>query len=66
MERSYDIFEVLPDDVLMWKCAVDGRDAAVAKLHELAESNPNEFRMMYLPANAVIFTLNRSVVPHGS
>lgn len=58
MECSYDIFEVLPNEVLLWKATVTGRETAIRKLHELAESSPNEFRLMHLPTNVVIFTLN--------
>ena len=61
MERCYDIFEVLLNDVLLWRGAVEGREAAILKLHQLADHSPNEFRLMYLPPNAVISTINASL-----
>ena len=58
MERSYDIFEVLPNDDLLWKAAVEGLEAAVVKLHELGNSSASEFRVLHLPTNATIATIN--------
>ena len=67
MERCYDIFEVLTGDALLWKAAVEGRDAAVLKLQELAEDSAREFRLIYLPTNSVIFTINRpQAASHGN
>jgi hypothetical protein len=67
MERCYDIFEVLPHDELLWKAAVEGRDAAVQKLHQLADHSAHEFRLIYLPTNTVIFTINPPLSDsHGS
>ena len=61
MERCYDIFEVLAHDELLWKAAVEGRDAALLKLHQLADNSANEFRLIQLPTNTVIFTINGSL-----
>jgi len=58
MERCYDIFEVLPHDELLWKAAVEGREAAVLKLHELGNSSASEFRVLHLPTNSIIATIN--------
>lgn len=53
MERSYDIFEVLPDGTQVWRVAVSGHDAALAEMRELASKSVNEFRMMHLGTNSV-------------
>jgi hypothetical protein len=34
---------LLPNDVLLWKAAVEGREAAVLKLHELGNSMQASF-----------------------
>ena len=58
MERTYDIFERLPDDSMRWRASVVGHEPAIAKLKELAAKSGNEFRVMHLPTQAVIATIN--------
>ena len=58
MDRSYDIFEILPDDVPLWKCAVVGHEKAIVMLRELAAETPNLVRLMHVPTKAVIAEMN--------
>jgi hypothetical protein len=39
MERTYDIFEKMPDGSLLWRGAVPGHETAIHKLQEFA-ANP--------------------------
>jgi hypothetical protein len=54
MERTYDIFEVLPDGKSLWRCAVTGHEPGLNRMRELASESSNEFRMMHLPTKAVV------------
>ncbi len=56
MDRSYDIFEKI-DGQDMWRCAVEGHEAAILKLQELAKSSPNEFTVMHMPDLSVVARL---------
>jgi hypothetical protein len=58
MERDYDLFEVLPDGTPMWREAVTGHEAAIRKLQELSARTTNEVRVMHLPTNTLIATMN--------
>lgn len=58
MERTYDIFENMPDGSLLWRAAIPGHDGAIQKLRELAAKSPNEFRLMHIATNTVIATIN--------
>jgi len=58
MNRVYDAFEVLPDGTLIWKATIEGREDAVKKLKQVAKDSPNEFRLMHIPSNTVIATIN--------
>ena len=59
MERSYDIFEVMPDGSLMWRAEVTGHENAVAKLKHLAAQTTNELLVMHLATKAVIAIMNK-------
>jgi len=43
---------------MLWKAVVEGRDAAVLKLHELAANSPNELWLIHHPSNTVVFTID--------
>ena len=58
MDRSYDLFEILPDGSPIWKCAVVGHEAAVQQLRDLARHTSNELRIMHLSSNTIIAVLN--------
>jgi hypothetical protein len=58
LERSYDIFEILSDGSPLWRATVAGHENAIRKLQELALQTPNEMRVMYLPDQAIIATIN--------
>jgi len=53
MDSVYDIFEIMPDGVLVWKCAVTGQDAALRELESLAMTCKNEIRVVHLSTNTV-------------
>jgi hypothetical protein len=63
MEHSFDIFEVLPDGGLMWKTAVDGRQKAIIRLHQMATGRPNEFRLLDLDTRSVVATTQENCIP---
>ena len=58
MERTYDIFEILSDGHMVWRGAVAGHEAALARMRQLASESSNEFRMMHLPSDSVAAILN--------
>ena len=63
MDRSYDLFEILPDGSPIWKCAVAGHENAVQQLRELARHTSNELHIMHLSTNTIIAVLNAP--PHS-
>jgi hypothetical protein len=58
MDRTYDIFEVMLDGSLIWRCAVTGHDKAIVKLKELASDTANEVRLMHVPTKSLIAEMN--------
>lgn len=58
MDRTYDIFEIHPDGTPIWKMAVIGQEAAIRKLHDISEQTRNELRMVHVPTQTVIATVN--------
>jgi hypothetical protein len=63
MERSYDIFEVMPDGAPLWRTAVVGHENAIAELKKLAAKTNNEVRVVHLETKAVIAVMNVSMPP---
>jgi len=66
MERTYDIFEVLPDGLLEWLEFVSGHEEALERARVLAAASPNEFRVMHLPTNSVVAVFNAKESPSES
>lgn len=58
MERSYDLFEIMPDGCPLWRAAVSGHENALIRLKEWAAKTPNEVRIMHLPTSTIIAVLN--------
>jgi hypothetical protein len=58
MERTYDIFEVMSDGSLIWRCAVTGHEKAIVRLKELAADTANEVRLLHVPTKALIAEMN--------
>jgi hypothetical protein len=54
MNREYDLFENFPDGSRVWRAAIVGRDAALAKLKELASKSANEVFAMHLPTEEIL------------
>ena len=42
MERTYDLFEVEPNGVVRWRCAITGHEKAIQRLQEFAQDTKNE------------------------
>jgi len=59
MDRTYDIFEKHPDGCMIWRATIQGHEAAIAKLRELAAKTPNEVQVLHLPTKALIATMNQ-------
>jgi hypothetical protein len=53
MNGEYDLFESLPDGGRVWRAAIVGREAALAKLRELAGKSTNQFFAMHLPTKEI-------------
>jgi hypothetical protein len=58
MDRDYDLFEVFPDGSLVWRDSVTGHEKAIRRLRELAELTDNEFRVIHVPTNTLIASMN--------
>lgn len=58
MDRDYDIFEILPDGSPLWKVAVSGHQKAISILQQLATQTENEVRIMHIPTNTLIASMN--------
>jgi hypothetical protein len=66
MERTYDIFEVLPDKSLLWRECISQHEAALARMRTLAEGSVNGFVLIHLATNAVVAVLEAKQTPGGS
>jgi hypothetical protein len=58
VERTYDIFERLPDGTMLWVAAVQGHEEAIPKLKLYGEKRSNEFRLMHLPSDSLVAAVN--------
>jgi hypothetical protein len=61
MDRTYDVFERLPDGTSLWGASVVVQDEAICNLTELAATGPDEFRLLHLATNTLGVAIN---VPH--
>jgi hypothetical protein len=53
MERTYNLFEKLPDGATRWRASIAGHELAIFKLKEIAASSANEFQLMHLPTQTM-------------
>ena len=60
MDRDYDLFEVFPDDSVIWRESVTGHEKAIRRLRELVQLTDNEFRVMHILTNTLIASLKSS------
>lgn len=60
MNRTYDLFEVMPDSTPIWRGNVTGLQNASAELEELAEQTENECFAMHLASREIVLRLNVS------
>lgn len=58
MEQTYDIFEALPDGTIEWRECTEGHEGALIRARELGACSTNEFRVMHLATNAMVFVVN--------
>jgi hypothetical protein len=58
VNREYDLFEVLDDGAVLWRCVVQGREEAISKLRESAATTRNEWRLMHIPTQTLIARMN--------
>jgi hypothetical protein len=58
MLRTYDLFEILPDNDVLWRATITGHEDAIQKLQQLASGSAHEFRLVHLPTKTVIATIN--------
>jgi hypothetical protein len=60
---SYDVFEILADGTPLWKCCVNGRDAALQKMESLAATCEHEFRVIHLPSSVTVARIAAKAKP---
>ncbi len=63
MNREYDLFENLANGGRVWRAAIVGREAALAKLRELADKSTNQFFAMHLPTKEIVAKTNATKKP---
>jgi hypothetical protein len=62
VDRDYDLFEILPNGVLLWRAVLSSRERGMKKLQELASISTNQFLLMDVPTNSVIASMNNRKV----
>jgi len=65
MDRSYDLFEKLPDQSVVWRGVAHGLENAQLKLVELAAKTNHEYFAMYLPTQEVVARVNGTLGDPG-
>jgi hypothetical protein len=58
---EFDIFEIYPNGSPIWRDVVSGRERAILKLRELSEKTTNEVRLMHLPNNTIVASMNSAI-----
>jgi hypothetical protein len=58
MNRQYDLFEILPDESVIWRGKITGHESAISRLQELATQTRNELRVMHVETNAIIAVIH--------
>jgi hypothetical protein len=58
MERDYDLFEVLAEGAPLWRQMAAGRESALRKLREFSEQTSNDIRVMHVPSDTVVASMN--------
>jgi hypothetical protein len=58
MDRTYDIFEMLPDGSLLWRACVLGTQNVSGVLAEIGKKTPNECVAMNIDTKVVIARVN--------
>jgi hypothetical protein len=60
MDRTYDIFERLPDGAVLWREAIAGHERALERMKQLAiaSQSKKEFFLMHIPTKAIVAVIN--------
>jgi hypothetical protein len=58
MDRSYDIFEKLPNGKILWRGCVHGLDIAHAKVYEFGRRSRSEFFAIHTPTHEIVARVN--------
>ena len=58
MNREYDLFERLPDGLLVWRAVVSGLENARIRLQELAKLSNNEYFAIHTPTKEIVDRVN--------
>jgi hypothetical protein len=66
VNRSYDLFERLPDGQLLWRCSASGLENARAALTALAQETKNECLAMDLSTREIAARANQPDVPSSA
>jgi len=61
VDSEYDLFEIFPDGSALWRHTITGREEAITRLQEFAMQTANEVRLIRLPTNTLIATVNTRV-----
>jgi len=59
VNRTYDLFEKLPDGSLVRVATVIGNDAAIIRLKEVAATTANSVYAVHMPTMEIIAEMNR-------
>jgi hypothetical protein len=58
MDRTFDIFEVLPDESPLWKACVLGAQNVVGVLSDIGKGTPNECFAMNMDTREILARVN--------
>jgi hypothetical protein len=61
MDREYDLFEIFPDGSALWRNTIRGHEEAIKQLREFSTKTANEVRLIHLPTNTLIATMNTRI-----
>jgi hypothetical protein len=63
--NQFDLFEIFPDGAALWRHTITGKDEAIKRLRELSAQTANEVRLMHLPTQTLIASLNTHADSRG-
>ena len=54
VNRTYDLFELMPNGEVLWVCAVTGLEAARRQLSALGKRDGNEYLLMHVLTSEIV------------